>query len=160
MFDYLRVINDRRATPELMRKHIDFIRHETGNEYTVVVIDSLHKLPFKDFSERRTGIDAWLRQLESIRDEMQVSFLVISELSRGGGGTYADEPHMGIFKGSGDIEYSADNAMILIPDWDPVYPISSTERLSTLWLVASRENNPGKIAVYQLEYPYWGFKEL
>jgi len=25
--------------------------------------------------------------------------------------------------------------------------------------VASRESNPGKIADYELEYPYWGFKE-
>ena len=76
-----RVVNDRAINPELMRKHIDFIRHETRSEYTVVVVDSLHKLPFKDFSERRTGIDAWLRQMDSIRDELQVSFLVITSYS-------------------------------------------------------------------------------
>jgi len=159
MFNYLRVINDRKATPELMRKHIDFIRHETGNEYTVVVIDSLHKLPFKDFSERRTGIDAWLRQLESIRDEMQVSFFVISELSRGVEGSYKAEPHLGIFKGSGDIEYSADNAMVLCPS-----PLNreADDGLSTihrLWLVASREHSPGPVADYQVDYPFWGLSE-
>ena len=115
MFFFWRVINDRKITPELMRKHIDFIRHETRSEYTVVVIDSLHKLPFNEFTERRTGIDAWLRQMESIRDELQVSFLVISELSRDAAGTYLEEPHLGVFKGSGDIEYSADNAMVLYP---------------------------------------------
>ncbi len=71
-----------------MRCHIDFIRHETWSDHTVVVIDSLHKLPFKDFTEQRTGIDAWLRQLEAIRDELQVSFLIISELSRGSGDGY------------------------------------------------------------------------
>jgi replicative DNA helicase len=159
MFDYLRVINDRKVTPELMRKHIDFIRHETGNEYTVVVIDSLHKLPFKDFSERRTGIDAWLRQLESIRDEMQVSFLVISELSRGGKGTYADEPHLGIFKGSGDIEYSADNAMVLSPSPTVSEIEIDLPKTQRLWLVASREHSPGPVADYRVEYPYWGFSE-
>ena len=159
MFDYLRVINDRRATPELMRKHIDFIRHETGNEYTVVVIDSLHKLPFKDFSERRTGIDAWLRQLESIRDEMQVSFLVISELSRGGKGTYADEPHLGVFKGSGDIEYSADNAMVLSPSPTVSEIEIDLPKTQRLWLVASREHSPGPVADYRVEYPHWGFSE-
>ncbi len=50
--------------------------------------------------------------------------------------------------------------MILAPDWDPLGPISKEERKSTLWLVASRENSPGKIADYVLEYPYWGFREV
>ena len=88
MLPWFRVVTDRKLNPELMRRHIDFIRHETHSDYTLVVIDSLHKLPFKDFSERRTGIDAWLRQFEAIRDELNVSFLVISELSRGAGGQY------------------------------------------------------------------------
>ncbi|MGB3212264.1 MAG: DnaB-like helicase C-terminal domain-containing protein [Desulforhopalus sp.] len=160
MFFFWRVINDRKVTPELMRKHIDFIRHETKSEYTVVVIDSLHKLPFNEFTERRTGIDAWLRQMESIRDELQVSFLVISELSRGAAGSYLDEPHLGVFKGSGDIEYSADNAMVLHPT--PQIPGGSfdfAEKGNTLCLVASREHSPGRVADYQLDFPYWGFNE-
>ncbi len=160
MLHSFRVINDRKVTPEIMRRHIDFIRHETRCDYTMVVIDSLHKLPFKDFSERRTGIDAWLRQLESIRDELQVSFMVISELSRGLEGNYGDEPHLGIFKGSGDIEYSADNAMVLLPKWDQLTTIEEKERVNELWLVASREHSPGLIGQYKLDYPYWGFEEL
>ena len=158
MLENFRVINDRKVTPELMRRHIDFIRHERNSEYTVVVIDSLHKLPFKDLAERRTGIDAWLRQLESIRDEMQVSFLVISELTRGDARPYADEPHLGVFKGSGDIEYSADNAMVLHEargEGDD----QATARRMKLWVVASREHSPGPVADYQLDYPYWGFVE-
>ena len=99
MLNWFRVVNDRKVNPEIMRRHIDFIRHETQSNYTVVIIDSLHKLPFKDFSERRTGIDAWLRQMESIRDEMHVSFLVISELSRGEKGSYKENPHMGGIQG-------------------------------------------------------------
>jgi len=69
---WFKVVTDRKLTPEIMRRHIDFFRHETKNHYTLVVIDSLHKLPFKDLTERRTGIDAWLRQLEAIRDELNV----------------------------------------------------------------------------------------
>jgi replicative DNA helicase len=152
MLFHWRVINDRQLSPELLRRHIDFIRHETRSSYTVVVVDSLHKLPFHDFSERRTGIDAWLRQMESIRDEMQVSFLVISELSREATGSYRDLPHLGVFKGSGDIEYSADNAMVL-------YPLPGTTAGNSLWLVASREYSPGRIAEYRLDYPFWGFVE-
>jgi replicative DNA helicase len=160
MLQYFRVVTDRKLNPDIMRRQIDFLQHETRKDYTVVVVDSLHKLPFKDLSDRRTGIDSWLRHMEEIRDEQNVSFFVISELSRGEGGSYDKKPDLGSFKESGDIEYSADNAMILLPDWDPVDPISSKERESSLWLVASRENNPGKIAVYGLEYPYWGFREL
>ncbi len=155
-----RVVNDRKLNPEIMRRHIDFIRHETRSDYTVVVIDSLHKLPFKDFTEQRTGIDAWLRQLEAIRDELQVSFLIISELSRGSGDGYGDRPHMGMFKGSGDIEYSADNALVLAPDWDPLDPVQGGQRQNKLWLVASREHAPGLVGCYGLDYPYWGFVEL
>ncbi len=159
MLPWFRVVTDRKLNPELMRRHIDFLRHETHSDYTLVVIDSLHKLPFKDFSERRTGIDAWLRQFEAIRDELNVSFLIISELSRGTGGQYDDQPHMGSFKGSGDIEYSADNAMILMPKWDPFDTSPPENRLNELWLVASREQSPGRISSYRLDFPYWGFVE-
>jgi replicative DNA helicase len=156
---WFRVVTDRRLTPELMRRHIDFLRHETKSHSILVVIDSLHKLPFKDFSERRTGIDAWLRQLEAIRDELHVSFLVISELSRGKDDKYDVQPHIGSFKGTGDIEYSADNAMVLLPDWDPFDPGPLDRRTNNLWLVASREHSPGKVAEYRLDYPFWGFEE-
>jgi len=159
MLNVLRVVNDRKLTPELMRRHIDFIRHETRSEYAVVVIDSLHKLPFKDFNERRTGIDAWLRHLESIRDELQVSFLVISELSRGTEKAYSEEPHLGVFKGSGDIEYSADNAMVLFPTAFERQNGDKHKRSATLWVVASREHSPGPVASYELDYPFWGFVE-
>ncbi|MFP7755060.1 DnaB-like helicase C-terminal domain-containing protein [Thermodesulfobacteriota bacterium B35] len=156
---WFRVVTDRALSPEIMRRHIDFLRHETNSDYTLVVIDSLHKLPFKNFSERRTGIDAWLRQLEAIRDELGVSFLVISELSRGRDGQYDSQPQLGSFKGSGDIEYSADNALVFLPRWDPFESDSRDRRANELWLVASREQSPGLIATYRLEYPYWGFTE-
>ncbi len=159
MLYYFRVITDRKLNPDIMRRQIDFLQHETRRDYCLVVVDSLHKLPFKNLSERRTGIDEWLRHMEAIRDEQNVSFLVISELSRGEGGHYSAKPDLGSFKESGDIEYSADNAMILLPDWNPLDPISSEERKSTLWLAASRENSPGKIAEYVLEFPFWRFRE-
>ncbi len=159
MMSCFRVVNDRKLSPEIMRRHVDFLRHETHRDDAVIVIDSLHKLPFKDFSERRTGIDAWLREMESIRDEYNVAFLVISELHRQEGGRYDGVPHMGLFKGSGDIEYTADNALVFLPDWDPV-DSSTADRVNSLWLVASRENSPGLVARYHLDYPFWGFTEM
>jgi replicative DNA helicase len=160
MLRYFRVVTDRQLTPDLMRRHIDFLRHESRKDDLLIVLDSLHKLPFKSLTERRTGIDFWLRQVEAIRDEHQVCFLVISELSRGKEGGYGEKPDMSSFKESGDIEYSADNAMILMPNWDPLDPVSTEQRNSVLWLVASRENSPGRVAEYRLDYPYWRFQEL
>ncbi|KJS28717.1 MAG: hypothetical protein VR64_23035 [Desulfatitalea sp. BRH_c12] len=157
---HFRVVNDRQLTPDTMRRHIDFIRHETRKDALLIVIDSLHKLPFKDLAERRTGIDSWLRQLEAIRDEHQVCFLVISELSRGKGGGYGEKPDLSSFKESGDIEYTADNALILMPDWDPMAPNPARQRKSILWMVASREASPGQVAEYELDFPFWRFKEI
>jgi replicative DNA helicase len=159
LLKFFRVVTDRKLSPDVMRRQIDFIKHETRLDKCMVVIDSLHKLPFKNLSERRTGIDEWLRVMESIRDEQHVSFLVISELSRAGEGGYNRTPDLGSFKESGDIEYSADNAIILQPKWDLLDPLSSAVRMSSLWMVASRESSPGKIADYALDFPYWGFKE-
>jgi replicative DNA helicase len=159
MLTYFRVVTDRKLSPDTLRRQIDFIKHETRQDKTLVVVDSLHKLPFKNLSERRTGIDEWLRHMEAIRDEQDAAFLVISELSRSKEGRYDENPDLGSFKESGDIEYSADNAMILAPSWNPLDPFSSGERKSTLWLVASRESSPGKVGDYILDYPFWGFKE-
>jgi KaiC/GvpD/RAD55 family RecA-like ATPase len=160
MLQFFRVVNDRQISPASMRRHIDFLRHETRRDDAIVVIDSLHKLPFKDFSERRTGINAWLRELESIRDELRVGFLIVSELTRQESGRYDGVPHMGLFKDSSDIEYTADNAMVFLPDWEPIDIKAETERINSLWLVASRENSPGLIARYRLDFPYWGFSEI
>ena len=155
---WLRVVNDRKLSPEIMRRHIDFIRHETRSDYTVVVVDSLHKLPFKDISQKRSGIDGWLRQLEAIRDELGAGFLVISELDRKEG-QFEQRPGLGSFKGSGDIGYSADNALVLSTLWDPFADAPPETRINELWLVASREHTPGKVAEYRLDYPFWGFIE-
>ena len=159
MLQLFRVVTDRRLSPDSMRRQIDFIKHETRLDSCLVVIDSLHKLPFKNLSERRTGIDEWLRHMEAIRDEQNVAFLVVSELSRAAEGSYSQTPDLGSFKESGDIEYSADNAIILQPNWNLLDPVSTQERKNSLWLVASRENSPGKIAEYVLDYPFWGFQE-
>ena len=159
LLPWLRVVNDRRLSPETMRRHIDFLRHETRSDYAVVVIDSLHKLPFKDISQKRSGIDGWLRQLEAIRDELAVSFLVISELERGPDGQFDRQPQLGSFKGSGDIGYSADNALVLLPQWDPFGDDPPGERANDLWVVASREHSPGLVGAYRVDYPFWGFSE-
>jgi hypothetical protein len=72
---------------------------------------------------------------------------------------YSEEPHLGVFKGSGDIEYSADNAMVLFPTVPGGPGLDEQKRAATLWVVASREHRPGPVASYELDYPFWGFVE-
>jgi hypothetical protein len=65
-----------------------------------------------------------------------------------------------MFKGSGDIEYSADNAMVLHrPAPENSEQSQYTGKENTLSLVASREHSPGRVADYHLDFPYWGFIE-
>ena len=55
--------------------------------------------------------------------------------------------------------YRHDNAMVLLPKWDPFGSDPADKRHNDLWLVASREHGPGLIGSYRLDYPYWGFSE-
>jgi len=161
MMRLFKVVSDRKINPDVMRKQIEFLRLDTGKDRMLLVVDSLHKLPFGRLTERRSGIDEWLRNFEQIRDEMDVTFLVVSELSRGMAGGYDEQPDLASFKESGDIEYTADNALIMTTRGS-VYDQEGGDagRTVHLWLVASREMSPGRVAEYEVDFPYWGFKEL
>jgi KaiC/GvpD/RAD55 family RecA-like ATPase len=174
MLERFKVVTDRKINPDLMRKQISFLRNQTGAEDMLLIVDSLHKLPFGRLKERRSGIDEWLRNMEAIRDNHQVTFLVISELGRAIRGGYDEKPDLASFKETGDIEYTADNALIMTTnvsvydqEGDTVDSASEqsreaavSKRTVDMWLVASREMSPGKIATYRVDYPYWGFQEL
>ena len=171
MMELFKVVSDRKINPDVMRKQIEFLRLDSGRDRMLLVVDSLHKLPFGRLSERRSGIDEWLRNFEQIRDEMDVTFLVVSELSRALEGGYDAKPDLASFKESGDIEYTADNALIMTTEGsvydsdDEGNAVASggardTGRVVHLWLVASREMSPGKVADYQVEFPYWSFREV
>ncbi len=161
MMRLFKVVSDRKINPDVMRKQIEFLRLDTGKDRMLLVVDSLHKLPFGRLSERRSGIDEWLRNFEQIRDELDVTFLVVSELSRGMAGGYDEQPDLASFKESGDIEYTADNALIMTTRGS-VYDKEGGDagRTVHLWLVASREMSPGRVGEYQVEFPYWSFVEL
>ena len=49
--------------------------------------------------------------------------------------------------------------MVFLPQWDPFDDTPPQTRANELWLVASREQSPGRIASYRLDYPHWGFIE-
>jgi replicative DNA helicase len=84
-----------------------------GSKRVLLVLDSLQKLPALE-KQRRDSIDAWLRVLERLKLNSNVTILLVSELSRGDGEINYKRPSLGSFKESGDIEYTADVALQLI----------------------------------------------
>lgn len=50
--------------------------------------------------------------------------------------------------------------MVLLPQGEPFADGPPEERANDLWLVASREQSPGRVAGYRLDYPFWGFIEV
>jgi replicative DNA helicase len=140
------------STDILFRKYVQCIREEFGREKRIlIIIDSLQKLPLWNISDRRSNIDTWLRSFEKIRDEFDVSFLIISELSRG---TY-DDASIDSFKESGDIEYTADLAMQIRKDKD-----ERGDEVIELHAVANRDGETGIIATYKPLYTRCDFEEL
>ncbi len=77
----------------------------------LLIIDSLQKLPM-NLSDRRSGIDGWLRWMEAMRDKYQIAILCTSELKRPQEGQVY-KPTEIAFKESGDVEYAADLAITL-----------------------------------------------
>jgi hypothetical protein len=76
----------------------------------LVVVDSIQKLPTFG-ADRRFGLDRWVHRLEGLK-RRGYSILGISEVPRS---AYEGDPNIGVFKETGEIEYSADTALHLIP---------------------------------------------
>lgn len=117
----------------------------------LVIIDSLQKLPVELSRDRRSGIDGWLRMLETLKSELDLAILMVSELKRPSGGK-AYEPTGTSFKETGDIEYTADLALLLVND--SRYP--EWARLQAVW---SRDDEVGTIGYYRAQRPYYDLIE-
>ena len=76
----------------------------------LVVIDSVQKLP-SSILHRREGLDGWVHRMEGLK-KRGYSILLVSEIPRS---SYESEPRIGDFKESGEIEYSADLGMRVVP---------------------------------------------
>jgi replicative DNA helicase len=137
---------------DLFRKYISSIRDEWGLvKELLIVVDQLQKLPTWGLSDRRAGIDSWLRAFEQIRDELNVTFLVISELSRSG----YESVGLNGFKESGDIEYASDAAFLLKKEKD-----ERGEEILELHCVANRDGETGLVATYKPNFEFCDFEEL
>lgn len=134
--------------PEIIERQIQQI----GADKTLVVLDSLQKLPSLE-KQRRDSIDAWLRALERIKQDPSIVILLVSELSRGEHGVNYKKPSLNAFKESGDIEYSADVAL--------QFTEAKVPGLVALHCVKNRLGKGGHMANYSYEqFKYWRWVEV
>lgn len=134
--------------PKIIERQIQ----QVGADKTLVVLDSLQKLPFLE-KQRRDSIDRWLRELEQLKQDSRITVLLVSELSRGEGGSNYKNPSLGAFKESGSIEYSADSAL--------QYTEAKVPGQIALHCVKNRLGESGYIANYSYEqFRHWRWTEV
>ncbi|MFW6129445.1 MAG: RAD55 family ATPase [Candidatus Aminicenantaceae bacterium] len=128
---------------ETLQNMIRELRETTKQKETLLIVDSLQKLPFPDLKDRRDHIDAWLRNFEQLnRDDPDLSIILISELSR-----------QGLPKESGDIEYTAHFYLKLFqpePEKNPKKHI--------LWVEKSRDTK-SQFGIILYRNDNWTFTE-
>ena len=135
--------------PDLIARQAQLV----GAEKTLIVLDSLQKLP-PLAKQRRDSLDTWLRELEQIKQSPAITILLISELSRGENEAHYKNPSLGAFKESGDIEYTADLALQFLKD-------KGNSEHMILHCVANRHGLSGKIAKYSYEqFKHWRWVEV
>lgn len=110
------VWSSRAVTPQDIRLNLLALGADTRP--SILAIDSLQKLPAVPGSQPREKTDIWLRELEDIKNRFPVTILCVSELSRGEGGRNYSSPAIYAFKESGDIEYTARQALCILPVQD------------------------------------------
>lgn len=112
----------------------------------LVVIDSIQKLPVNSQHEL-SGLNRWVHRGEALK-KRGYHVLMISEIPKS---KYEAEPHIGDFKGSGEIEYSADMGARLVP-------IEGTSR-SEFWIVKNRHRPEKGFAAVLERQNSWLWRE-
>lgn len=134
--------------PDLIARQAQLV----GAEKTLIVLDSLQKLP-PLAKQRRDSIDTWLRQLEQLKQDPNITILLISELSRGENEINYRRASLGSFKESGDAEYSCDIGLQFVG--------KRGDTVCELHCVANRHGQSGRIAHYSYEqFKYWRWTEI
>ena len=138
--------NHSEMRPEIIERQVQ----KVGAEKTLIVLDSLQKLPPLE-KKRRDSIDSWIRALERIKQDPTVVVLLVSELSRGENEVHYRRPSLGAFKESGGIEYGADVAL----------QFTGPKESRSLTCVANRHGEDGAIAKYSYrDFKHWRWTEI
>jgi replicative DNA helicase len=158
-------IDDTRRMPasSLERNIADVsARAEQDGKQFLIILDSLQKLPVENLSDRRAGIDRWMRWLEGIRDKYRATILLTSELKRPQQGQEYKPSEIAL-KESGDIEYTADLVLSLDRKMkDDEYAAEDGEKAppATMKIIFNRDGRTGIVADYELVHPHHGVREI
>jgi KaiC/GvpD/RAD55 family RecA-like ATPase len=146
------------AQNDLSLPRLEELREVAGDRPLLVVVDSLQKLLRNEhLTDRRAAVDSWVRWFEMCRDELDIVFLVVSEMSRSQDGGH--NVHETGFKESGGIEYAADLAMTLAR---PRADQAESDAPATLKVELARDcdRDPrGPVASYRPVRPFYGLEE-
>lgn len=156
------VETERRLTPSLLEDRIANVGNMARKDGVpfLVIIDSLQKLSV-NLQDRRAGIDAWMRDLERLREKHGAAIVIASELKRPQQGTVY-KPSEVALKESGDIEYCADLVLTLDrpEDDDNVFAGTRPPEPATMRILFNRDGQTGRVARYGLVYPYHRIEEI
>lgn len=157
--------SNRKLGKEDLEKRIESIwcMSQSDGKKMVLIVDSIQKLWMENLSDRRSGIDSWLRYFEYIRDRYDIAILATSELKRPQEGQVYKANEISL-KESGDMEYTAD--MVISLDRpsgaDGRFIDEATEKTPIkVTIVFNRDGPSGRLRKdIVLEYPYHGVSEV
>ncbi|MCB7128015.1 MAG: AAA family ATPase [Candidatus Brocadiales bacterium] len=106
---------------DLSQMELDSIEETIKNQKpSLVVFDSLQKLPAQIEAPRRQQVDDWLRFMERMTNQHKCTILCTSELSRGtNDAPFYKVPDLRALKESGGIEYAAATVIFILDTKDP-----------------------------------------
>ena len=158
------VDDQRRIASRSLEKNIAELSERAKREGVpfLVVLDSLQKLPMENLSDRRAGIDRWMRWLEGIRDAYRATVILTSELKRPQQGQEYKTNEVSL-KESGDIEYTADVVLSLdrhVRDDEYAAEDGALAPPATMRIVFNRDGRTGIVADYRLVHPFHDVEEI
>jgi replicative DNA helicase len=108
---------NRSTTADRIRLAARRLRHKTQVARLLIVVDYLHILPTdEDFKDIRQKVNFVTSELRRIGRDLDCPVLAISSINRA---SYEKgKPGLDVFKESGDIEFSADVALVMTEDKD------------------------------------------
>ena len=115
----------------------------------LIVVDSIQKLP-GSIENRRHGLDRWIHRLEYLK-KRGYYILFISEVGRA---AYDADPSIGAFKETGEIEYSADVGIQMVPQG------IDADSFVELHIVKNRHKPHKGLASHLQRKRSWVFREV
>ncbi len=153
--DYFYLVEgSKKDTVDRIKAYAYNVMEEMGTDEVIIFLDYLQKMPYPNqYSNEKFKIEEISTDIKRLTIELNCPILVISSLTREGCELDAapgrGRPTMYHCKGSGDIEYDLDVAMILAKDWDDTKELENQLRIKAKELGKDPERVP-KIDIVNL----------